>query len=154
MQGDGEMLCLVSPSGPTLQSDTIWQSGLDAPGLMEIFWNLFLLFWIYPSQHKQSLSSPPPNLKQLLPSGSLVQAIFLSGEPQFWHIFFWAQLADVFPSHAFRRSKVYPKMYSLPLTQGKHWKLSDSRTAAGSAKTAKTVESTWLISGRYLLKSC
>lgn len=109
------------------------------------------------SQHKQSLSSPPPNLKQFLPSDFQeipCPSTVLSGEPQFWHVCIWAQLADVFPSHAFRRSKVYPKMYSLPLAQGKHWKLSDLRTAAGSAKTAKTAESTRLISGMYLLKSC
>lgn len=109
------------------------------------------------SQHKQSLSSPPPNLKQFLPSDFQeipCPSAVLSGEPQFWHVCVWAQLADVFPSHAFRRSKVYPKMYSLLLAQGKNWKLSDLRTAAGSAKTAKTAESTRLISGTYLLKSC
>lgn len=109
------------------------------------------------SQHKQSPSSPPPSLKQFLPSDFQeipCPSTVLSGEPQFWHVCVWAQLADVFSSHAFRRSKVYPKMYSLPLTQGKHWKLSDLRTAAGSAKTAKTAESTRLISGTYLLNSC
>lgn len=89
--------------------------------------------------------SLPLHLKQLLPSGFQelpFPSYILSGQSQFWHIFIWAQLADVFPSHAFLRSKVYPKMYSLPLTQGKQWKLSDLRTAAGSVKTAKTVEST------------
>lgn len=119
---------------------------------------IFLLFWIYSSHHNQShfiLSlSLPQHLKQLFPSSFQEfpsPRYILSRESQFWHILFWAQLADV-SSHAFLRSKVYPKMYSLPLTQGKRWKLSDLRTAAGSEKTAKTVESTWLISGRYLLK--